>query len=72
MSHHRITEERVSLMNELVSRRTTTLQTFDPGSYARKVPTANRWTLGPDPRAPSIRGGKLTTPGRINTDREAQ
>ena len=43
-----------------------------PGGYARMVLTSNRWTLGPDPRAPSARARKLITPGRVETAKEAE
>ncbi len=36
------------------------------------VLTSGQWTLGPEPRAPSVRGRKLLDPDRVQTEKEAQ
>eukprot|EP00959_Pyramimonas_sp_CCMP1952_P001955 40147-Pyramimonas_sp.AAC.1 len=41
-----------------------------PGGYARKVVTSNLWTLGPDDRAPSIRGRNLVGPEKVAANKE--
>eukprot|EP00959_Pyramimonas_sp_CCMP1952_P013184 278403-Pyramimonas_sp.AAC.1 len=40
------------------------------GGYARKIFTTDLWALGPDDRAPSIRGRKLVGPEKVAANKE--
>ena len=43
-----------------------------PGAYTREVLVTNRWTFGPDGRAPSMRARTLMDPTRVKSNAEAQ
>eukprot|EP00959_Pyramimonas_sp_CCMP1952_P106026 2216799-Pyramimonas_sp.AAC.1 len=41
-----------------------------PGGYARKIVASYLWTLGPDDRAPPMRGRKLLGPEKVAANKE--
>ena len=43
-----------------------------PGAYTREVLVTNRWTFGPDGRAPSMRARTLMDPTRVKSTAEAK
>eukprot|EP00959_Pyramimonas_sp_CCMP1952_P217347 4545855-Pyramimonas_sp.AAC.1 len=41
-----------------------------PGGHTRKIVISNLWNLGPDDRAPSMRGRKLVGPEKVAANKE--